>query len=34
MRKVHSDESPALIKGRVTPVTGINPMFMPMLTKA
>ena len=34
IKKVQSDESPELTNGNVMPVTGIRPMFMPMLTNA
>ena len=34
IKKVQRDESPELTNGNVIPVTGIKPMFIPMLTKA
>jgi hypothetical protein len=34
IKNVQSEERPALTNGKVMPVTGIRPMFIPMLTNA
>jgi hypothetical protein len=34
MRNAQSEDKPELTKGRVIPVTGMSPIFMPMFTKA